>query len=306
MTANDHLIEFRNVSRRFFRTQALNDASFTVPPGSITAMLGANGAGKSTALRLAVNLLKPNSGSARVLGVDSRRLAPEHLQRIAYVAEGMDLPMWMTVEQFLNWCRPLYPKWDRDLERRLARGFKLPMDRRLRNLSRGQRMKAALLSTLAYRPQLILMDEPFSGLDPLVRDELVDSLLEMANNQGWGVIMSSHDIAEVSQLADRVVMMRFGRVIEETETEALLARHRRVEVLLPDSTEKMPDLPASWVGAERKGRVLRFVDTKYDEIESPEKLKRFVPSATQPELHPLTLREVFAVLATAGHLDIGA
>ena len=131
---------------RFFRTQALNDVSFTVPSGSVTALLGANGAGKSTALRVAVNLLRPSGGSAQVLGVDSRKLRPEHLQRIAYVADGMDLPAWMTVEQFLNWCRPLYPKWDRDLEAKLARDFKLPMDRRLRNLSRWQRMKAALLS----------------------------------------------------------------------------------------------------------------------------------------------------------------
>lgn len=299
------LLEFQGVSRRFGRSKALADASFRVPAGSITAMLGPNGAGKSTALRIALNLLRPSSGEAKVLGTDSRKLGPTELARIGYVAEGMELPDWMTVDQFLAWCRPLYPKWDPDLERELGKQFALPGDRKLRHLSRGQRMKAALISALAYRPELLVLDEPFSGLDPLVRDEFVTGLLELAGSEGFAVVLSSHDIEEVDRLADHVVMLNHGKVLLDESTESLLARHRRVEVVLPEDFGDLPALPSTWIAPQSSGRVLRFADTAHDTAAFGQAAAQVFPGCPSPDVTPFTLRELFVTLIRAGKADAG-
>jgi len=289
-------LEFHAVSCRFGRTTALREASFNVPAGSITALLGPNGAGKSTALKIALNLLRPSSGHADILGVDSRKLGPAQLQRLGYVADGMDLPLWMTVDRFLGWCRPLYPKWDTDLERDLRRQFGLPGDRRLRHLSRGQRMKAALVSVLAYRPELLVLDEPFSGLDPLVRDEFISGLLELAGGEGFSVVLSSHDIEEVDRLADHVVMLNEGSVLLDEDTESLLKRHRRVEVVLPPDFAALPAFPRNWIAADSSGRVLRFTDTHYEPAAFGEAAARLLPGCGTPDVRAITLRELFVTL----------
>ncbi|WP_367872534.1 ABC transporter ATP-binding protein [Luteolibacter sp. Populi] len=299
------LLEFQQVNRRFGRSKALKDASFRVPAGSITALLGPNGAGKSTALKIALNLLRPSSGTVRVLGTDSRKLGPAELARIGYVADGMELPEWMTVAQFLGWCRPLYPKWDVDLERALCKQFALPADRKLRQLSRGQKMKAALASVLSYRPELLVLDEPFSGLDPLVRDEFIAGLLELAGSEGFSVVLSSHDIEEVDRLADHVVMLNNGEVIIDESTEDLLARHRRVEVVLPEHFGDLPALPATWIGAESSGRVLRFADIAHEPASFNEQAARIFPGCPPPDVQRYSLRELFVTLVRAGKADAG-
>jgi ABC-2 type transport system ATP-binding protein len=290
------LLSFQNVERWFGKKPALVDVTFDVLPGTITALLGPNGAGKSTTLQVAMNLIAPSKGSARILGVDSRKLAPIQLQQIGYVAEGMAMPDWMTVGQFINWCRPLYPTWDRKFEDKMWKQFELPKRQRIRDLSRGERMKAALMSSLAYRPKLILLDEPFSGLDPIMRDEFIDGLLELADGEEWSAVISSHDIAEVSRLCDRMVTMHLGKVWLDENIDSLLARHRRVEVLLPEGTEKIPKLPQQWLSPELTGRVLRFIDTTFDEATFRDELQRFLPGVETPDLSPMSLREIFISL----------
>lgn len=294
------LLEFKNVSRHFGFTKVLHDVTFRVPRGSVTALLGPNGAGKSTAIRLAVNLLAPTDGEVTVLCTPSRRLGPDQLRRIGYVADGMELPLWMTVDQFLAWCRPLYPKWDRALEDRLRDDFELPGDRRLSRLSRGERMKTALLSCLAYRPELVLLDEPFSGLDPLVRDEFIGGLLEMAGQEGWGLLVSSHDIEEVQKLADRVVVLNNGRVKLEESTEELLSRHRLVEVLMPGEPAIPSGRAAGWLGLNVSGRIVRFVEPHYHEHTLEEKLSQYLPGAVSHTVSIMPLRDVFVALVKAG------
>lgn len=299
----DKLLEFKDVRCRFGRTTALDGVSFSVPPGGITALLGPNGAGKSTALRLAVNLLKPRAGEVSVLGKSSRKIGPEELRRIGYVADGMELPLWMTVDRFLAWCRPFYPSWDRDLEARLRADFNLPGDRKLKALSRGQRMKAALLSNLAYRPELLLLDEPFSGLDPIMRDEFIAGLLELAEQENWALVISSHDIEEVQKLADRVVILREGRLILEENVESLLARHRLVELhLAEESTAPFTaaGLPDHWRNPRQSGRILRFVDSAFEESRLAADISRHVPGALRHSVTALPLREVFVHLAGGG------
>jgi len=201
-----------------------------LPTGAIYALLGPNGAGKTTTIKVLMNLLEPTAGSATVLGVDSRRLGPRDLARIGYVADGMPLPDWMTLQVFLDYCRPFYPTWDRDLENKLAAKFELPLERRLKHFSRGMKMKAALIAALAYRPTLLVLDEPFSGLDPVVRDDFIRGVLEVSSLGDWTVFLSSHDIEEVERLADWIAVLEQGQLRFAEPLDSLLRRFRRIEV----------------------------------------------------------------------------
>ena len=168
------VIQTQNLSRSYGRTAALQGLDLTIPQNAIYALVGPNGAGKTTIIKLLMNILRPTTGSAQVLGHAAANVAGEVFTHIGYVSENQELPEWMTVKYFLDYLRPFYPVWDTALEQHLLRQFDLPLDRKIKNLSRGMKMKVALASVLAYRPALIVLDEPFSGLDPLVRDELIE------------------------------------------------------------------------------------------------------------------------------------
>ena len=170
------------LNKRFGKTVAVQSIGLSVPEGSIYALVGANGAGKTTLIKLLMNILRPDSGSAHVLGIASRDLAGAAFNRIGYVSENQELPDGMTVGGMLSYFQSFYPNWDRALEQQLVRQFDLPLKRKLKDLSRGMKMKASFASSLAYRPSLIVLDEPFSGLDPLVRDELIEGLIERAGD----------------------------------------------------------------------------------------------------------------------------
>lgn len=294
-----NIIETQNLSRRFRRIKAVQDVSFAVPEGAVCALLGPNGAGKSTTLHLLMNLLRPTSGTAMILGVDSTRLGERQLAHIGYVSEGQQQPLWMTVRQLLDYCRPFYPTWDDQLAKRLLKQFDLPEDRKLKHLSRGMLMKVALLSSLAYRPKLLLLDEPFSGLDPLVRDEFVSGILEASSVGDWTVLISSHDIEEVERLADRVVVLDRGRLQLSESAEALQSRFRRVEVTFGGSSAALMNLPPNWLLAEQSGCLVRFVDKQFDADVTERACRERFPEAIVIA-HPMTLREIFVALAKSG------
>ncbi len=221
-----NVIETVGLSRRFRRVTALDGLDLEVQAGSIFALVGPNGAGKTTTLKLLLNLLRPTGGRAVVLGTDTRRLGPRELARIGYVSENQQLPDWMTAEQLMAYVRPFYPTWDEALARRLQRDMAIDTRKPLRALSRGTRMKAALLVSLAYRPELIILDEPFTGLDPLVRDELIRALLELTGEYRWTTLISSHDIDEVERLADTIAFIDNGRLLFTNSVQALIEEHR--------------------------------------------------------------------------------
>jgi ABC-type branched-subunit amino acid transport system ATPase component len=160
-------IETDKLTRRFGRTVALSDVTLAVPEGSICAVLGPNGAGKTTLLETLLNLLEPSAGSAQVLGCDSRRLGPAQFAQIGYVSENQRVDDRLRIGELLDVVRDLYPTWDRTLEAKLLRTFELPVDRRFKALSRGMRIRALFVVALAFRPKLLVLDEPFSGLDPV-------------------------------------------------------------------------------------------------------------------------------------------
>lgn len=293
------------LTRRFGRTLAVDRLDLTVPTGSIFALLGPNGAGKSTTLKLALNLLTPTAGRVELLGRDARRLTAAAFTEIGYVAEGQDLPSGMTVDAFLRYCRALYPRWDHNLEKRLRTLFELPGDRRLKHLSRGMRMKAALLSTLAFRPALLLLDEPFSGLDPLVRDDLVQGLLELpTDDRPATIVVSTHDLDDVQRLVDHAAFLAHGRLLLSEPTDPLLRRHRAVELTWsqPPAAPIAPPEPG-WRRVETDGaHFLRFVDSVWDADASEARLRQRFPDA-QLTHHALSLRELYLVIArSSAHL----
>lgn len=281
--------------KNFRSLEALRGLDLEVPENSIYALVGPNGAGKTTAIKILMNILHPTSGHAEVLGIDSERLAGKAFASIGYVSENQELPGWMRVDSFLAYLRPFYPNWDRDLENELVRQFDLPLNRRLRTLSRGMRMKAALASSLAYRPKLIVMDEPFSGLDPLVRDELIESMLDRAAEAT--VFISSHDLAEVESFASHVGYLDQGRLLFSEEMTSLSNRFREVEVILGAPASPPSKWPETWMRPEIAGTVVRFVESAFDKDRTSQQIASFFTDVRDVTVRPMSLRSIFVAMA---------
>jgi ABC-2 type transport system ATP-binding protein len=293
-----YAIETQHLSRHFGRTEAVHDLTLNVPTGSIFALVGPNGAGKTTTIKTLMNLWQPTSGSARVLGRDSRSLGPATLQRIGYVSENQELHEWMTVTQLMAYCAPFYPGWDAGFATALGRQLAVPLDKPLKSCSRGTRMKAALLVSLAYRPELLIMDEPFGGLDALVREEFSTGILEaVGGDRPWTVFVSSHDIDEVERLADWVGTINEGRLVFAEPVASVMARFQQVEVMLPDNAALPPASPASWLMPEVAGRTVRFVHSAFSEADLGAQVRAVLPSALDITTSPLSLRQIFITLA---------
>jgi ABC-2 type transport system ATP-binding protein len=297
------IIQIEHLERRFGSCEAVNDLSLAVPEGSVFALLGPNGAGKTTTIKVMVNIIRPTMGRVAVLGVDSRRLGPAEFRQIGYVSENQDLPAAMTVRQLLDYCRPLYPSWDADFAASLVRTLDVPLDRKIAALSRGTRMKAALVSSLAYHPKLLVLDEPFAGLDPLVREEFAQGVLELTGQQQWTVFVASHDIDEVERLADWVAMINNGRLLLSESVSSLLARFRQMEVVPAGEGAALSSLPATWLLPEQAGRTVRFFDTKYEPDGSAALVQHVFPGAANVNAEPMSLRAIFVALARANRVS---
>lgn len=290
------------VSKRFPGVQALHNLTLEVPEGAVCALIGSNGAGKTTAIKILMNIIGPTSGAVEVLGVDSRRLSPSDKTQIGYVSENQELPGWMTVEYFLRYLQPFYPIWDGTLAADLIQQFDLPPSRKLSGLSRGMRMKAALAASLAYRPRLIVLDEPFSGLDPLVRDEFVEGLLDSAG--GATILISSHDLAEIETFASHVAYIEGGRLRFFEEMNALASRFRRIEVTLGSEPRLPVEWPRTWLDLETVASMVSFVDSAFDAEETPARIAALFPDVRDVTVTPLPLRAIFVALAKAGRREV--
>ena len=298
------LITIQSLEKSFGRTRALGGVDLDIPAGKVTAFLGPNGSGKTTTIKCAMNLHAADAGRITVLGTAATQLGPEQFRRIGYVSENQQQPEWMSVTALLDYLRPMYGKhWDRGFEKRLLEQFDLPLRTPLKNLSRGQKMKAALLSSLAYRPQLVVLDEPFSGLDALVRDEFLTGLLELTESEGWTVWISSHDIEEVERFADRVAILNAGRVDLEENVESLQQRFRSVEVVVESEIRGQVGTPESWLNFQTSGRTARFTDSNHDEARILTTIREHFPTALRHEARPMSLREIFVALAKTYRLE---
>jgi ABC-2 type transport system ATP-binding protein len=289
------VVRTRELSKSFRHTHAVEKLNLEIPEGSIFALVGPNGAGKTTTIKTLMNILRPSAGIAEVLGTNSRRLGPAEFSQIGYVSENQELPLWMTVDYLMSWLKPFYPDWDNAWAEELLRQLDLPRGRRLQELSRGMRIKAALASSLAYHPKLIVLDEPFAGLDSLVRDELIEALLERCADAT--VMISSHDLAEIETFSSHIGYLEGGCLRFSEEMSSLAARFREIEITFDEPPALPAPWPQGWLNPTTSAAVLRFVDSQFNADSTPAEIRQVFPSARGVSINPMPLRAIFVSLA---------
>jgi len=248
------IVELHRVTRHYGRKLALDEVSLTIPRGGVFGLIGGNGAGKTTLIKHVLGLLKTQSGTVRVFGLDPIENAVGVLGRIGYLSEERDLPDWMRITDLLRYTQAFYPAWDPKYAEELRDAFDLDPQARVKNLSRGQRARAGLLVALAHRPDLLVLDEPSSGLDPVVRRDILGAIIRTIAEEGRTVLFSSHLLDEVERVADRVAMLHHGRILMAASIDEIHDTHRRVTLRFDEPLSSAPSLvgslSASGQGAE--------------------------------------------------------
>ena len=255
---SDTVIEITDLTRRFGSKPAVDHVSLSVPRGHVFGLVGANGAGKTTLIKHMLGLLRAESGSVRVFGLDPVADPVGVLGRTGHLSENRDLPAWMRVDELLRFTRAFYPKWDEAFAEELRGQFQLDPDARIRNLSRGETAKAGLLIALAYRPELLLLDEPSSGLDPVVRRDILEAIIRTVADEGRTVFFSSHLLEEVERVCDDVAMMAGGRIVLWGPLDEIKACHHQFTLRFETPQPRPPTLAGalSVAGAGHEWTVL--------------------------------------------------
>ncbi len=241
----DEIVAIRALSRNFGSTVALGDVTLSVVRGTVFGLVGENGAGKTTLIKHVLGLYRAEQGQVSVFGLDPVGDPAGVLGRIGYLSEDRDLPEWMRVGELMSYTRAFYPGWDDRLARDLLEMFELDTGRKVRTLSRGQRARAGLLVAVAHRPELLLLDEPSSGLDPGARMDILAAIVRTVADEGRTVLLSSHLLHGVQRVADRVAMLHRGQLLLNEPLDDLLARHRALTIRFATA----PTAPPSWPGA---------------------------------------------------------
>jgi len=257
MTAHEpdssDVVRVERLSRRFGETLALDDLSLSVPRGVVFGVVGANGAGKTTLIRHLLGLLRAQTGTVRVFGRDPVKDPVGVLGRVGYLSEENDLPPWMRVHELLRYVRAFYPGWDEHFAEELRNTFGLDPSTRIRDLSRGQKARTGLLVALAYRPELLILDEPSTGLDPLARRDILAAVLRTVSQEGRTVLFSSHLLDEVERVSDHVALLDKGRVMVQGPLDEVREAHRVLTVRF-DGPQPRPPEVAGMFGWEGGGQ----------------------------------------------------
>lgn len=256
--AGDDAVTTRGLSKRYGRETALEGVDLRVPDGAVYVLVGVNGAGKSTLFKVLMNLERPDAGTAEVFGRDTGREGPEVRARVGYVPERQDAPYRsMTCERLLRHAALFYPKWDHAYADHLTRALGIRPDRRVSGLSKGETRRLQLVLALAYRPPLLLLDEPTDGLDPVVRRRALALLAEHLADAPTTVLISTHHIDELESLADHIGVLRDGRLVAQMSREELQRTVRSYQLEVPDGWELPPELHATGLRRSSAGRDVR-------------------------------------------------
>jgi ABC-2 type transport system ATP-binding protein len=224
-------LEFNNIHRAYKRgVDVLHGVSFSVKSGQVVGLLGKNGAGKTTLMRIAMGMIEAQRGSAKLFGLDPRQESLAVKRRVGYVSEEQILPPFLSVGEVMDLHRQLFSTWDEELAAQLSERFRLLPRAKIRTLSKGQARQVALLCAVAHRPELLLLDEPAGGLDPVARREFLETAIQLLNEAGATILFSSHYLFDVERLADRVVMIHKGRVLIDSQLDDLRENHSLVLV----------------------------------------------------------------------------
>lgn len=291
MTKDDLVIQTNNLSKRYGKVEAIKELNLSVKPQNITAFLGLNGAGKTTTIKMLLGMMRPSSGDGTVLGqrITTASESIRMRRRVAYVGENKRLYDYMTVEQMIRFTSAFYPDWRSDAAQRLLRQYGLPLERKVKSLSKGMRTKLGLLLAFARRPELLILDEPSDGLDPVGIEELLESLVAQCG-EGTAVFFSSHQIAEVERIADHICMLNKGRLVLDASLDDLRQSYRRIDLVFSSPPAEHEFRIAGIEHIQTRGHQMTMVASKNAE-DVIERANRFHP--TSIDVTPVGLREIF-------------
>lgn len=291
MSEHRFAITTQSLTKRFGRKVALNQVSVRVPVGSIYGLMGPNGAGKTTFVRCLLNLLNPSSGSATVLGRDVVRDSVAVRQRVGHVAALQPLWEWMTVADLAGFMAGCYPRWKPDAVFGILNRVGIERGQKIQDLSRGQRTLAALAVAIGHQPELLLLDEALTGLDPISRREVLRSVIEVMHEEGRTVLITGQDIADMERVCDYVGFLVKGRLIWESPLDDLKAQVKRIRIEHP--ADSPPELPAGAMRPERATRETEFTVASF----TPDVLASLTGAGRRVEALDLSLEDIFVDLA---------
>lgn len=289
---NDLVISSAGLSKSYSGKPALRDLNLRVPLGSISGFLGRNGAGKTTTLKLLMGILRPDHGDIRIFSesVRNEQSFIAARRRMAFVSEEKELYPFMTVGQTIGFTRPFFPAWRRDLEEKYVCMFKLPLDKAVPKLSKGMRTQLMLLLAMARGAELLLMDEPTSGLDPAMTEEILQAIADLVAGGGVTVFFSSHQLAEVEQICDRVYLIDEGQMVIEGVLDDLMAQYRRIVLVFegdpPRELETFPGVDH----LRRSGRTVSLL--AHEDVDELVRRAHKLGSRSV-EVMPVALKELF-------------
>jgi ABC-2 type transport system ATP-binding protein len=289
---NQMAISVRSLVRKFGKITALNGMDFDVPKGSVTGLLGPNGAGKSTAIHILMGLLRRDAGDVTVMGADPVSGDVEIKKRTGFVPEDPRGEPRFTVRQNLNFLKAFRPTWDDQLEQELLKMFEMDPTKRSQTLSRGQRAKLGLIGALSFRPELLILDDPTSGLDPLARREFIEGIVSVLAEEGRTVFFSSHQVDDIERVADRIVMIYSGKNIYQSTMEELHRNWRQFRLSFKDKPAPQELVLPGLRRWESSGHAGRAVFDRYDSRSE----SALMETQAQVESQPFSLEDIYIEL----------
>lgn len=292
----DYLFQTQSISRTYRHLNAVHNLDLSLGQGSICAFLGRNGAGKTTTIRMIAGLVHPSAGSSTLMGEDSVNLPSHVWEKVGYVADYQELYDDMRVDKLIRFTSKMYNNWDHAFEKELIQTMKIKTDIKVKHCSKGERVKVCLLLAMAFRPKLLLLDEPFNGLDPLVKNEFLSALLKITQQNEWSVFFSSHDIDEVEKIADRVVVIDKGVKQIDEEVDSIQQRFKSIEMYSIDENFDVTQLKHA-MNVEKEGNALRYIHSQFSDEEHTN-LRNAFPN-TEIQISDMSLKDWFTAMAAS-------